>query len=250
MQNLLQQSRIGLRILRIILTQQPPQSFQPKMGSSRGVLDDLQCFTLCQGNQIAWRAWAETSSAPSGKSSSSDLSVISHIHCRFQLLDDLNCILVTWLDPCPWTCSTKSPRYPTILRTFQAWECLSTRSDLGHRCSSPHSGESWAADPYSPEMPVTFWPPGRGLWLLTHWLLQCLAEAAVALGPTAESSASESADCLVVDLLVVEAPSCFSYYQSCSNWSSSAAGIPFVVAGSQNSSSATMQRYFGLLYLC
>ena len=148
--------------------------------------------------------------------------------------------------PMSWTCSTKSPRYLTILRTFQAWECLSTRSDLGHRCSSPHSGGSWAADPYSPEMPVTFWP---WLAIADSLTLAVLAEVAVALGPTAESSASESADCLVVDLLVVEAPSCFSHYQSCSNWSSSAAGILFVVAGSQNSSSATMQRYFGLLYL-
>ena len=149
--------------------------------------------------------------------------------------------------PMSWTCSTKSPRYPTILRTFQAWECLSTHSDLGRLCSSPHSGGSWAAGPYSPEMPVTFWP-----WLVIADLLTLvvLAEAVVALGPTAESSASESADCLVVDLLLVGVPSCFSHYQSCSNWNSSAAGILFVVAGSQNSSSATMQRYFGLLYLC
>ena len=63
-------------------------------------------------------------------------------------------------------------------------------------------------------MPVTFWP-----WLVIadSLTLVALAEVVVALGPTAESSASESADCLVVDLLVVEAPSCFSNYQSCPN---------------------------------
>ena len=41
--------------------------------------------------------------------------------------------------------------------------------------------------------------------------LVVLAEAAVALGPTVESSASASADCLVVDLLAVEVPSCLSF---------------------------------------
>ena len=63
-------------------------------------------------------------------------------------------------------------------------------------------------------MPVTFWP-----WLVIadSLTLVVLAEVVVALGPTVESSASESADCLVVDLLVVEVPSCFSHYQSCLN---------------------------------
>ena len=90
-------------------------------------------------------------------------------------------------------------------------------------------------------MPVAFW-----LWLVIDSLtLKVVAEVVVALGSTVEPSASVSADCLVVDLLVAVGPSCLSYCQA-----SSAVGLTIFVARSQNSSSATMQRYFALLYLC
>ena len=54
------------------------------------------------------------------------------------------------------------------------------------------------------------------------------------------------AGCLPVGLLVA-GPFRLSYLWACLNWSSSAETLTVVDAGSQNSSSATMQRSFGLL---
>ena len=57
------------------------------------------------------------------------------------------------------------------------------------------------------------------LWLVIadSLTLKVLAEVVVALGSTVEPSASASADCLVVDLLVAVGPSCLSYCQACQN---------------------------------
>ena len=124
----------------------------------------------------AWRAWAETSSAPIREIIFKWPFCDSHIHCRFQLLDDLNCILVTWLNPC---LELVVPRVPG---TRQSWELFR----LGNAFQLAPISDIDALL-HNLELLIhirlkCLWHSGCGLWLLTHWLLQCLLKLLLPLG--------------------------------------------------------------------
>ena len=81
--------------------------------------------------------------------------------------------------PMSWTCSTKSPRYLTILRLFR----------LGNAFQLTPISDVYALLHILVDLELLIhirlkclWHSGRGLWLLTHWLLQCLLKLLLPLG--------------------------------------------------------------------
>ena len=148
------------------------------MGSSRGVLDDLQSFTFCQGYQsLASLSWNKLG----------PIRVIilewplcdSHINRRLQLLHNLDCILMTWLNPC---LELVVPRVPgsrcswELVRLGNAFQLtsISNINTLLHILMDLelliHNGLKCLCH------------SSCSLRLLTCWLLECLLKLLLPLG--------------------------------------------------------------------